>query len=561
MGTNIILPDAITTIAGLDFDIDKCYVMAQEFTFNKEKGQFIVTKPPSRKDINAEPKEGEMNILGLADPQYMSKAERHNLLFSVMRATLRNSEVSETQFTPGNFDELKKTGKIVEALNNPDVNLSYDELSKLSISDLRRLNDNKSDIFSPKSQVQLFRRNNVAAGLIGIVALNEVNNIYRQSTEAKLAKPITINNRSLSKLNNVKINGRYLSSVFSQYAAATVDAVKDPILDSMNMNMNTINAAMLLTSLGFTIEETGLFMSQPAIVELSRIFTLNPYTNAGVELKKMLKEKTNQMASLEHEGSDTRPDEELTVRNLAYRISDSAKGMSNVPFDIAVIKTAIQLFDDAKEMSDFVGASRADSSNTKIGPSIADTSALELKILTHNVNQEKTNTKGEPVSKIRNLPKISLDTSYLKDHAALRKEFRENGFIQAFTTCGIAGNVNMMDSMFPHHRYFGILSEIQSNVSKNGRLTVKQVNSIFNDIFVFEMSQYDRFSHTKHQAYNKEFPVQFALFKEKYKEQLKDIKFIQNIKFYPGTPTNYPYLKFVTRGKVNSETRESFIRE
>jgi len=49
-------------------------------------------------------------------------------------------------------------------------------------------------------------------------------------------------------------DGTPISDNIAAFLAASVDAVKDPILNLMNINMNTVNAAMVLARMGFNIE-------------------------------------------------------------------------------------------------------------------------------------------------------------------------------------------------------------------------------------------------------------------------------------------------------------------
>jgi len=49
--------------------------------------------------------------------------------------------------------------------------------------------------------------------------------------------------------------------------AASVDAVKDPVLNYLNFNTVTANAAGLLARLGYTGMEIGLLFNQPIIKE------------------------------------------------------------------------------------------------------------------------------------------------------------------------------------------------------------------------------------------------------------------------------------------------------
>ena len=61
-----------------------------------------------------------------------------------------------------------------------------------------------------------------------------------------------------------------ISKNIAGYLAASVDAVKDPVLNFMNLNTFTTNVAMLLARLGFDSDSIGLFLTQPSIESVTR---------------------------------------------------------------------------------------------------------------------------------------------------------------------------------------------------------------------------------------------------------------------------------------------------
>jgi len=88
-------------------------------------------------------------------------------------------------------------------------------------------------------------------------------------------------------------------------------------------------------------------------------------------------------------------------------------------------------------------------------------------------------------------------------------EFNENGnindfrtmllnhqlpFLQAFYTLGIKQTGKMLEKYFPHYtESFNIVIEELRKITKLGKLNVKTMNSIYNDLFAYIMSNTEFF--------------------------------------------------------------------
>jgi hypothetical protein len=108
-----------------------------------------------------------------------------------------------------------------------------------------------------------------------------------------------INGKSI--VGNTKIDPTYdesgnrVSSNLAAFLAASVDAVKDPVLNLVNVNINTANILMTLSRLGFDTETICLLLSQPVIDKVLTRLTLdsrNNYIGDVIDnMKKQLQER------------------------------------------------------------------------------------------------------------------------------------------------------------------------------------------------------------------------------------------------------------------------------
>ena len=93
----------------------------------------------------------------------MTRAERNNLLIDITTSVLTHPEMAIHNLNPGNFDLLKASSRRLNLLNDPNNKLSWEELEKMSLSELKKLDkDNDMDILRPSSQVALFKKNMTA---------------------------------------------------------------------------------------------------------------------------------------------------------------------------------------------------------------------------------------------------------------------------------------------------------------------------------------------------------------------------------------------------------------
>ena len=332
------------------------------------------------------------------------------------------------------------------------------------------------DIMDFTDQVRLFKKNMIAGQLIGIVANHSVHHALRQDTQLAIL-PVTRKNKKgeLFEANRFTLNGKfntdlhattnpegndYISRAFSSASAASVDAVKDPVLDGMNFNPTTADVAMMLTGLGYTENEIGLFLRQPIIMEWVREAERNGGDKSGA-IKTLLNKDVFKLVSSE-EHADTFKKIQISYdfknKDLAKMIMSSKKmaglGVESVmraikglgergtthfetlqyiKYQRAVLYNLQNMLKPANELSDFIAASKAPSGNGGAGPTHFDNVMNMRKLDTHvnNTYNERTSLTGGNV--LHRAPRASLENI-----AELREFLRQSpmGYVQAFTTLG-----------------------------------------------------------------------------------------------------------------------------
>ncbi len=99
------------------------------------------------------------------------------------------------------------------------------------------------------------------------------------------------------------------------FLAASVDAVKDPVLNYLNLNTITADAGAMLARLGFTTEDIGLLFNQPIIKDICEY----SFNNGMSDINSVI---DNVLDNYEVDGELKKaiPDEDLSREKLAYNI-------------------------------------------------------------------------------------------------------------------------------------------------------------------------------------------------------------------------------------------------
>jgi len=312
---NIALPQAITTIAGLDFDIDKMYLMMKVLFAEKEiDGQKVTLEKSDKelvKDAYFTPVEYQYNM----NPKDMTDAQLTNALIDLSFTVLSSSKAGADMLNPGGFRTMKKVKKMLDNLNEKD--------------------DTNMNLFLPSTQIYLHNMNADAASLVGLFAnhnaahataqhfdfleLNDEHKHKNGTTYFKLngkrlkyldsGKP-TLKNHPLKKGEDPYWHpSKKLHRNVAEPQIASVDAVKDPVFFSFNINRNTANVFATLSRLGYDIEELGLLLNQPVIKEFSTRMIRRAKPNKWMIIENILKEKLNEVKEIEGEEQITKGDQ------------------------------------------------------------------------------------------------------------------------------------------------------------------------------------------------------------------------------------------------------------
>nr|DAL92828.1 MAG TPA: ATP dependent DNA helicase [Caudoviricetes sp.] len=325
-GDAIMLPYELTEIDDSDFDVDKRYVMRKDIPIKTKRRKDIESELFKRasesyaKAHNGKTNNqwiGEQVRMFLDNPQKMKSTDkfmqwlygqyqqvayytdaptsgrmyRDNKIIDMTYAVLTNQMTADKILNPGGFDAPKKMGYMVAAYKNPANNgISWNALQGMSIDELKKLSYTDKDLTFADTQVQFYKQNSAAASLIGVFAVNKVahatlesNDIFLDVSEICGNDDFTIAGTTFG--GRMQIDQKYdregtlIGKTLGSLVSASADAVKDPILNLMNVNMTTAGMLNTMLRLGMTFNDAALFLSQDVIERLLSQFNRDNLTN------------------------------------------------------------------------------------------------------------------------------------------------------------------------------------------------------------------------------------------------------------------------------------------
>lgn len=456
---------------------------------------------------------------------------RNNLIIDLMWGILTNKDTTIKMINPGGFDPQKSAARIVDILEASTEKELSDALSELGIkiSDkgpahtLLGLNSNlsvlnklaeklkvKPDPLSPRTQVLLHQRNMTGGKMIGIYANHNANHALIQHTDLELNDygTFVLNGDERKSLHDIKAkNGGFITRNVSGFLAASVDNVKDPVLASLNQNTFTADASMLLARLGYNPTEIGVLMAQPIVKEITQAYfresrdgksknsiiesVIRKYkTLAGENLDITYEDISKNMFYLTDLAENILISKEATLDRHA---TNDIRKLEYYSKQVQVGFLFKRIMSTAEALGKVVQATRADTQGGAAGPTIAD-SEIKLYKLQDLLKDVYENYKFP----LNHAEDIILD-NFIQDtdtEDIIREKLLESNlpFLQAFYSLGLEQSRNLLGEYFPQFTlpFRRVIDEIK-DMTKSGRLDVKTINNIYNDLLAYIMSKTEFF--------------------------------------------------------------------
>lgn len=430
-GDGIMLPADITLLSGSDFDVDKEYLMRKEYGItdskikkgdmhrilfdelaSSQKGklsyklktelselieQFLEDPFDSSSLVGQKVAEGYLTMTKgaysrmlrtyvqnryVVDRPTEGRAYRNNKIVDMTYEILTHETSADKVLNPGNFDPQKKAGYIAEAIRR---GYSYEELQGMSIKELKELSSSDKNLSYIDTHIQFYKQNNAAGSLLGSFAVHRIAHAVIESGSEDGSAMYRVNvDKVLNSRDHFTIagmefggfmpfdmrydrNGQLIGKVLGSLVASAADAVKDPVLNLMNINSSTVNVLTTLIRLGMPFETAAMFLSSSAISKV-----LDEFNKANIDdyksLASVVEDRINEIAET-YKIDETSPiyNEELTFEELIKGIK---KEIPEIEYKTLSAFSKLLKISYALRMPTF--ATRFNSVSSSVGPLIID---------------------------------------------------------------------------------------------------------------------------------------------------------------------------------------------
>lgn len=581
-GDAIMLPYELTEIDDSDFDVDKRYVMRKDIpiktrkrseiekelfarasesykkahegktnnTWVGEQVRMFMDNPQKMKDTDKLMKwlyNQYQSIAYYTDAPTSGRTYRDNKIIDMTYAVLTNQMTADKILNPGGFDAPKKMGYMVAAYKNPaNKGIKWSDLQKMSIDELKDLSYTDKDLTFADTQVQFYKQNSAAASLIGVFAVNKVahatlesNDIFLDVSEICGDKPFTIAGTTFG--NRMQIDKKYdnegtlIGKTLGSLVSASADAVKDPILNLMNVNMTTAGMLNTMLRLGMTFEDAALFLSQDIIERTLNKFNrenLTNYESLSNIIEKWLTEYREKNNISDDSLINT---EELTTEELVEGLTSEEHEATDYKVLLAFQK--IRQLVDAMRKPTY--ATRFNSISSAVGPLIIDNLIIEHKM---EAFLDANTENGTHFYTSDDVP-VDIDDIFF-DHPILKQFARTVDIAKAMFSDMPTGSTGFRK----------LLANLPTDISDkmyNDKKLLDQFSNFYQSYLLVQSGLIN----PKHlESYATKFPKWFM--EQKFKEKYSDNALIQAIRMNVSKKTGRPYLMINITGMDEQRKEE-----
>lgn len=511
-GGTIKVPVQGTTIAGFDYDVDKLYFMMREYVSTMEEDD--------ASDALIEAIFGEQ-VMGFEEydfnlsPLENTKAARNNMLIELIQQRLMDPETFSQRYTPGGFAGASKAARFIRELLFGPVD-EITENGKVSFEKIEERAKDKSSDPEPNydatdvmTLITYNQQNQVAGKLIGVFANQNTNHAFASlMTSFKLKAPIAFCGHSYSDLLNAP-TGIDVDLNVAEFLAASVDAVKDPVLNFLNLNTLTADAGALLARIGYTTEEIGLLFNQPIIKEICE-YAFNNQTTLEVAMTTVMSEYIGTVGkSGVNQNIETLLSKDSLAKNILNDRVLREKGElaktrpSFASGQLVVAELFAKIVQASGDITRFVTSSKFTASNA-VGSTFGDLYAQQMKVSKYldDAKTEEHTDKG--VKKIAS--KLAFDaevtetirTTISNDEGNLSMSderymmsllYNPFGYEQAMYDMNRRVE-RMLSKYFPYNTStYKEVRSLMASLTKGGTLDADTINSIHRDILAYMLAQ------------------------------------------------------------------------
>lgn len=581
-GDAIMLPYELTEIDDSDFDVDKRYVMRKDIPIKTKRRKDIESELFKRasesyaKAHNGKTRNhwiSEQVRMFLDNPQKMKSTDkfmqwlygqyqqiayytdaptsgrmyRDNKIIDMTYAVLTNQMTADKILNPGGFDAPKKMGYMVAAYKNPaNKGISWNALQGMSIDELKKLSYTDKDLTFADTQVQFYKQNSAAASLIGVFAVNKVahatlesNDIFLDVSEICGNDDFTIAGTTFG--GRMQVDQKYdregtlIGKTLGSLVSASADAVKDPILNLMNVNMTTAGMLNTMLRLGMTFNDAALFLSQDVIERLLNQFNrenLTNYVSLDSLINKWLDTYRQKYNISDSSNINTEP---LSTEELVNGLTSEEHEATDYKVLLAFQK--MRSLTDAMRKPTY--ATRFNSISSAVGPLIVDNLIIE-----HKMSQfiDANTDNGTHFYTADGVP-VDIDDIFF-DHPVLKQFARTVDIAKSLFSDMPAGSAGFRN----------LLAQLPKDIADKMYGDKKLLDQFSNFYQSYLLVQSGVIDSKNLKDYATAFPKWFM--EQNFKDEFPNNELIQAIRMNVSKKTGHPYLTINITGMDEQRKEE-----
>lgn len=380
----------------------------------------------------------------------LSSWELDNMLFDIIKSRIEDPATVIDRYTPGGFPTGKEAALKMKAIKYTNK-YNKSNIKDILTDEITEDYEPVYDLTNPYTIAIYNARNIVASKVIGIAANHSTNYAYSKTLgDVTLNTPITLFDKSLNDL-NCKEGGWMLA----EFVAASVDAVKAPVLNFLNINSNTATVAMLLGRAGFSMFEIGVFLNQPIIQKV-----IDSASSGIGGLQYHIRKVANEM----FKSDNGKP---VVISSEMHKISTDellqnlvSEPTENTELQKKLLSVLFKLTEQASALNDFVKNTKYTASNS-IDNTVGSTIASYYSMIEY-ISRNKTNEHKEIKFTLNNgdelVNPIDINTngednvlSFMRDKQSYLKSALNNplGIEQTMFDC-VRGFCEGLSNYFPY---------------------------------------------------------------------------------------------------------------
>ena len=577
-GDAIMLPYELTEIDDSDFDVDKRYVMRKDIPIKTKRRKDIENELFKRasesyaKAHNGKTNNqwiGEQVRMFLDNPQKMKftdkfmqwlygqyqqvayytdaptfgRTYRDNKIIDMTYAVLTNQMTADKILNPGGFDAPKKMGYMVAAYKNPaNKGISWNALQDMSIDELKKLSYTDKDLTFADTQVQFYKQNSAAASLIGVFAVNKVAHATLESNDIFLDVSEICGNDDFTTFGGrMQIDQKYdregtlIGKTLGSLVSASADAVKDPILNLMNVNMTTAGMLNTMLRLGMTFNDAALFLSQDVIERLLSQFNrenLTNYVSLDSLINKWLDTYRQKYNISDSSNINTEP---LSTEELVNGLTSNEHDATDYKVLLAFQK--MRSLTDAMRKPTY--ATRFNSISSAVGPLIVDNLIIE-----HKMSQfiDANTDNGTHFYTADGVP-VDIDDIFF-DHPVLKQFARTIGIAKSLFSDMPTGSTGFRN----------LLNKLPKDIADKMYGDKKLLDQFSNFYQSYLLVQSGVINSKNLKDYATAFPKWFM--EQNFKDEFPNNELIQAIRMNVSKKTGHPYLTINITGMDEQRKEE-----